>query len=91
MKRSDADVISQKSYSSAETRNAVSHLQAAESLHEISVKTPTLRDHFATEALGLCFAQYLNYAEVEGFSESWRDGVAADAYLMADAMLKARE
>ena len=91
MKRSDADVISQKSYSSAETRNTVLHLQAAESLHEISVKTPTLRDHFATEALGLCFAQYLNHAEVEGFSENWRDGVAADAYLMADAMLKARE
>lgn len=90
MKRSEADVISQKSYTSAETRNAVSHIQVAESLHEISVKTPTLRDHFATEALGLCFAQYLNHAEVEGFSENWRYGVAVDAYLMADAMLKAR-
>ncbi len=90
MKRSDADSVSQRSYSSAETRNAVSHIQAAESLHEISVKTPTLRDYFATEALGLCFAQYLNHAEVEGFSENWRDGVASDAYLMADAMLKAR-
>ncbi|SAF87016.1 Uncharacterised protein [Enterobacter ludwigii] len=90
MKRSDADSASQRSYSCSETRNAVSHLQAAESLHEISVKTPTLRDYFATEALGLCFAQYLNHAEVEGFSENWRDGVAADAYLMADAMLKAR-
>lgn len=91
MKRTDADLINQRSYSSAETRNAISHLQAAESLHEISVKTPTLRDYFATEALGLCFAQYLNHAEIEGFSENWRDGVAADAYLMADAMLKARE
>lgn len=90
MKRSDADVINQKSYCSAETRNAVSHLQASESLHEISVKTPTLRDYFATEALGLCLAQYLNHAEIEGFIENWRDGVAADAYLMADAMLKAR-
>lgn len=51
----------------------------------------TLRDHFATEAFGLCFAQYLNHAEVEGFQEGWRDGVAADAYQMADAMLRARE
>ncbi|MEH2922388.1 hypothetical protein ACFFL1_05995 [Samsonia erythrinae] len=51
----------------------------------------TLRDYFAREALGLCFAQYLNHAEVEGFSEGWREGVASDAYLMADAMLKARE
>ena len=74
-----------------ENENAISHWAAAESLHEISVKTPTLRDYFATEALGLCIAQYLNHAEVEGFSENWRDGVAADAYLMADAMLKARE
>lgn len=90
MKRSDADVINQKSYSSAETRNAISHLQAAESLHEISVKTPTLRDYFANQSLGLCFAQYLNHTEIEGFSENWRDDVAADAYLMADAMLKAR-
>lgn len=51
----------------------------------------TLRDYFATEALGLCFAQYLNHAEVEGFQDGWRDGVAIDAYLMADAMIRARE
>ena len=50
----------------------------------------TLRDHFATEALGLCFAQYLNFAEIEGFAEGWRDGVAMDAYKMADAMIAAR-
>ncbi|TBL49915.1 hypothetical protein EYY98_10685 [Obesumbacterium proteus] len=50
----------------------------------------TLRDHFATESLGLCFAQYLNHAEENGFSDGWRDGVASDAYKMADAMLKAR-
>ncbi|MGT2118098.1 hypothetical protein SPM90_09730 [Enterobacter kobei] len=51
MKRQDADVINQKSYSCAETRNAISHLQAAESLHEISVKTPNLRDYFAAKAM----------------------------------------
>lgn len=51
----------------------------------------TLRDYFASKALGLCFAQYLNHAEVEGFQDGWRAGVAADAYQMADAMLGARE
>ncbi|WP_407220250.1 hypothetical protein [Enterobacter sp. CPE_E1214] len=77
MKRSDADVISQKSYSSAETRNTVSHLQAAESLHEISVKTPTLRDYFAAKFavvyIGNCYSH-----------------PALDAYKMADKMLEAR-
>ncbi|HDM8441839.1 TPA: hypothetical protein RU323_004103 [Yersinia enterocolitica] len=49
-----------------------------------------LRDYFAARALGLCYAQYLNYAEAEGFQEDWRTGVALDAYMMADAMIKAR-
>lgn len=50
-----------------------------------------LRDYFAAKALGLCYADYLNYAAEHGIQEGWRDGVAKDAYLMADAMLKARE
>ncbi|CZY36822.1 hypothetical protein [Enterobacter kobei] len=60
---------------------------------EVSVTTDdmTIRDYFAAKALGLCFAQYLNHAEAEGFQDGWRDGVAADAYQMADAMLRARE
>ena len=64
--------------------------------HDFDSKRPemasdaTIRDFFARESLGLCFAQYLNHAEVEGFSEGWREGVASDAYLMADAMLAAR-
>lgn len=60
---------------------------------EVLVTTDDLnvRDYFAAEALSLCFAQYLNHAEVEGFQENWRDGVASDAYQMADAMLRARE
>ncbi|HHJ4352624.1 TPA: hypothetical protein ACQJJK_004549 [Citrobacter freundii] len=60
---------------------------------ELSVTTDdmTIRDYFAAKALGLCFAQYLNHAEVEGFQDGWRDGVAADAYQMAGAMLRARE
>ncbi|WP_368526234.1 hypothetical protein [Enterobacter asburiae] len=80
MKRSEADVISQKSYSSAETRNATSHLQAAESLHEISVKTPTLRDYFAAKALQ-AIADPCHSPEL----------FANRAYEIADAMLKARE
>lgn len=51
----------------------------------------TLRDYFASKALGLCYADYLNYAAENGVQEGWRDGVAKDAYLLADAMLKARE
>lgn len=50
----------------------------------------TVRDYFAKEALGLFYAQYLDYAKVEGFQEDWRTGVALDAYMMADAMIKAR-
>ena len=50
----------------------------------------SLRDYFAAKALGLCYAQYLNYAEAEGFQEDWLTGVALDAYMMADAMIKAR-
>ena len=50
----------------------------------------TLRDYFASKALGLCYADYLNYAAENGVQEGWRDGVAKDAYLIADAMLKAR-
>lgn len=80
MKRSEADVISQKSYTSAETRNAVSHLQTAESLHEISVKIPTLRDYFAAKALQ-AIADPCHSPEL----------FANRAYEIADAMLKARE
>lgn len=60
---------------------------------DVSVTTDdmTIRDYFAAKALGLCFAQYLNHAEVEGFQDGWRHEVAADAYQMADAMLRARE
>lgn len=59
--------------------------------HNYPIEGMTLRDYFASKALGLCFAQYLNHAEVEGFQDGWRAGVAADAYQMADAMLRVRE
>lgn len=81
MKRTDADAASQMSYSCSETRNAVSHLQAAESLHEISVKTPNLRDYFAAKAM-----QAIGVT----FNDNEHNLVANVAYKMADAMLKAR-
>lgn len=51
MKRTNAWVSQNNSSDSMERSNSVSHLQAAESLHEISVNTPTLRDQFAMSAL----------------------------------------
>ena len=88
MKRTDADAASQRSYSCAETRNAVSHTQAAESLHEIPVKTPTLRDYFAAKAIGVIElpTDYVCTKETEESYKRW----AQKAYRMADAMLKAR-
>lgn len=83
MKRTDADLINQRSYSCAETRNAVSHTQAAESLHEISVNTPTLRDQFAMSALQGLLANQGLYIEP--------DELSRHAYRLADAMLEARK
>nr|DAG71103.1 MAG TPA: hypothetical protein [Caudoviricetes sp.] len=88
MKRSDADAASQRSYSSAETRNAVSHIQAAESLHEISVKTPTLRDYFAAKAMQ---AMISNPNIIDNDSDGAINYASSAAYKFADAMLKARE
>lgn len=62
----------------------------AGSEHNYPIEGMTMRDYFASKALGLCYADYLNYAAENGVQEGWRDGVAKDAYLMADAMLKAR-
>lgn len=46
----------------------------------------SLRDHFA----GLAMLEALR--AVESYpDEHWREGVAMDAYMMADAMLRARE
>lgn len=73
----------------AENENAISHWAAAESLHEISVKTPTLRDYFAAEAL-IVAARDVD-GEPEGAYIETVQGIASRAYLLADAMLKARE
>lgn len=49
-----------------------------------------LRDYFAAKALPSCYAEYCAHANVQGYSEDWRMGVALDSYVMADAMLRAR-
>jgi hypothetical protein len=72
-----------------ENENAISHWAAAESLHEISVKTPTLRDYFAAKAI-VVIAPPADYIGIEDTEESYKEW-AQKAYQMADAMLKARE
>jgi hypothetical protein len=51
----------------------------------------TLRDYFAAKALPAIYKDTCECARIEGWAEGWRDEVAAEAYAMADAMLKARE
>jgi hypothetical protein len=50
-----------------------------------------LRDHFAAEAMSASYNSLINTFEKDGYPVDWRHGVALDAYLMADAMLKARQ
>ena len=50
----------------------------------------TLRDYFAAEVLPAVYKDYLEGARLEGWADGWRDGLAGEAYEMADAMLKAR-
>lgn len=89
MNRTNAWVSQNNSSDSMERSNSVSHLQAAESLHEISVNTPTLRDRFAMSALqGML-------TTAGGPCLHGLDGIelqtAAAAYRLADAMLEARK
>ena len=58
--------------------------------HGLSKKERNLRDEFAKAALPACYANFVRDAETLGYMEDWRHGVALDAYMMADAMLKAR-
>lgn len=89
MKRTNAWLSQDRSSDSMERSNSVSHLQAAESLHEISVNTPTLRDQFAMSALqGMLTTS--GWPCLHGL-----DGIelqtATAAYHLADAMLEARK
>lgn len=45
----------------------------------------TIRDYFAAKAMQVCLAQANSFPD-----EHWKDGIAHDAYSMADAMLKVR-
>ena len=51
----------------------------------------TLRDYFAAKAIPALIANFLNTDLDLVDPEGWMDGLAMDAYSMADAMLKARE
>jgi len=51
----------------------------------------SLRDELAAKAMPACYAEYCTHANIQGFDEGWKMGVALDAYAMADAMLNARE
>ena len=50
----------------------------------------SLRDEMAGKAMPASYADYCEHADVQGYVEGWRVGVAKDAYESADAMLAAR-
>jgi hypothetical protein len=50
-----------------------------------------LRDEFAIAALPSCYRTYVDHAVKFGWDDGWKDGVASDAYQIADSMMKARE
>jgi hypothetical protein len=51
----------------------------------------TLRDYFAARAMQSLITNFLAQELDEVDTLGWMDGLAMDAYSMADAMLKARE
>ena len=51
----------------------------------------TLRDYFAAKALQSLMQNFLSNNLDLKDPMGWMDGIAGDAYSMADAMLKARE
>ena len=59
--------------------------------HRANYPGMELRDYFAAKAMTACYAEYCAHANVQGYEEGWKVGVALDSYEMADAMLKARE
>jgi hypothetical protein len=58
--------------------------------HDEDFNGMTLRDYFAAKALPAVYVSAMKEADGLFQYECWRDGLAIDAYLMADAMLKAR-
>lgn len=84
MKRTDAWSSQNRSSDSMERSNSVSHLQAAESLHE----PPTLRDQFAMSALQGLLANQQCAPMGMSFEP---DALSQRAYRLADTMLEARK
>jgi hypothetical protein len=61
-------------------------------LMSIDEQGMTLRDYFAAQSLPAIFRDYWEDVRAGRYSsEHWQMGIAKSAYLMADAMLKARE
>lgn len=46
------------------------------------------REWFAGMALNAVYTDYMVYSAEHGMVENWRDGVAGDAYKMADVMIR---
>lgn len=52
----------------------------------------TLRDWFAGQVIANTYLRYANEADVKGWhNDRWREGIAVEAYMIADAMIAARE
>lgn len=83
MTRSDAERNHNAGYKSIEGQNYLSHFQTAETLGEINQKTLTVRDQFAIAALqGMLSGQFPDEMDEELY--------ATRAYILADAMMEAR-
>ena len=51
----------------------------------------TMRDYFAAKAFPAVYLAACKEMDETGYPEDWRYGVAQDAYMCADAMLRVRE
>ena len=51
----------------------------------------TLRDYLAAKVMPELVRAYCEQAEYNGYEYQWMRGIAKDAYMMADAMISARE
>lgn len=51
----------------------------------------TLRDAFAMAAMPVVYSQVVSEQNISGYVPGWRNGIAREAYDIADSMLAARE
>jgi hypothetical protein len=72
------------------TTNINEHTEQKET--QMAIQLPvSLRDYFAAKAMQSIMAPFLEMNNDLLDPRGWMDGLAGDAYLMADAMLRARE